>query len=117
VEPIRENAEPLVLGVRLDEDGIKENVGAIIVHEDGHVEAFLHDEWQPWLPDHGAVLQHLLSLGVEEFIVGVLHDERAGGGVGERCGVDHGAILPARHSPTRADGNARSPGSCDDVED
>lgn len=75
VEPIRENAEPLVLGVRLDEDGILENVGAIIVREDGHVEAFLHDEWQPWLPDHDAVLQHLLSLGVEEFIVGVLHDE------------------------------------------
>ncbi len=75
VEPVREDAEPLVLSVRLDEDGIRENVGAIIVHEDGHVEAFLHDEWQPWLPDHDAVLQHLLSLGVEEFIVGVLHDE------------------------------------------
>ncbi|MFJ5145214.1 hypothetical protein [Curtobacterium sp. NPDC088465] len=79
VEPVREHAEPLVLGVRLDEDGIRENVGAITVHEDGHVEAFLHDEWQPWLPDQEAVLQHLLSLGVEEFIVGVLHDELDGG--------------------------------------
>ncbi len=47
VEPSARDAEPLVLSVRLDEDGIRENVGAIIVHEDGHVEAFLHDEWQP----------------------------------------------------------------------
>lgn len=75
VEPVREDAEPLVLGVRLDEDSIKENVGAIIVHENGQVEAFLHDEWQPWLQDHEGAVQHLLSLGTEEFIVGVLHDE------------------------------------------
>ncbi|UFU15578.1 hypothetical protein LQK89_07790 [Curtobacterium sp. C1] len=61
--------------MRLDEDGIRKNVGAIIVHENGHVEAFLHDEWQPWLQDHEAAVQHLLSLGIEEFIVGVLHDE------------------------------------------
>ncbi|ROS46176.1 hypothetical protein [Curtobacterium sp. PhB78] len=82
VELVREDAEPLVLGVRLDEDGIKENVGAIIVHENGHVEAFLHDEWQPWLPDYEPVLQHLLSLGVEEFVVGVLHDELDAGVTG-----------------------------------
>ncbi len=82
VEPVREDAGPLVLGVRLDEDGSLEDVGAIIVHEHGQVEAFLHDEWRPWLPDHEAVLQHLLSLGVEEFIIGVLHDELDAGVVG-----------------------------------
>lgn len=82
VEPVREDAEPLVLGVRLDEDGSLEEVGAIVVHANGQVEAFLHDEWRPWLPDHEAVLQHLLSLGVEEFIIGVLHDELDAGVVG-----------------------------------
>ncbi|PYY64418.1 hypothetical protein DEJ30_08105 [Curtobacterium sp. MCPF17_003] len=82
VEPVREDAEPLVLAVRLDEDGILENVGAIIVHENGQVEAFLHDEWQPWLQDHERAVQHLLSLGVEEFIVGVLHDELDAGVTG-----------------------------------
>ncbi|MCS5521796.1 hypothetical protein NY551_03490 [Curtobacterium flaccumfaciens pv. oortii] len=82
VDPVREDAEPLVLSVRLDEDGILESVGAIIVHENGQVKAFLHDEWQPWLPDHEPVLQHLLSLGVEEFVVGVLHDELDAGVTG-----------------------------------
>ncbi len=82
VEPVHEDAEPLVLSVRLDEDGIRENVGAIIVHENGQVEAFLHDEWQPWLQDHEAAVQHLLSLGTEEFIVGVLHEELDAGVTG-----------------------------------
>ncbi|MFS2028722.1 MULTISPECIES: hypothetical protein [unclassified Curtobacterium] len=82
VEPVREDAEPLVLSVRLDEDGIKENVGAILVHENGQIEAFLHDEWQPWLPEHEGVVQHLLAIGAEEFIVGVLHDELDAGVTG-----------------------------------
>jgi hypothetical protein len=51
-----------------------EHVGGVIVEGEGHVRAFLHDEWRPDFPDSDAAVTCLLTLGVEEFYTDVRHE-------------------------------------------
>jgi len=68
------------------EDGTRhEHIGVVVVHESGHVRAFLHDEWEPGFPAAEAAVAHLISLGAGEFFADALHDELS-------AGVEH-AIL------------------------
>ncbi|KQO64888.1 hypothetical protein [Curtobacterium sp. Leaf261] len=50
-----------------------EHIGAVTIHDSGHIVAFLHDEWNPEFAEHEAAVTHLLALGADQFIADVLH--------------------------------------------
>lgn len=50
-----------------------ERIRVVIGRNDGHFGVFLHNQWD--FPDHGASVQHLLGLSVDQLIAAVLHDE------------------------------------------
>jgi hypothetical protein len=73
------DADPLTYEAVLDGPGGQEHIGVVLVHDDGHIEAFLHDQWNPGFPDHEAAVGHLITLGAEEYLSDVLHDVLAEG--------------------------------------
>ncbi|WIB65754.1 hypothetical protein [Curtobacterium sp. MCBD17_040] len=75
LEPAGEDTEPQVFDAVLEHGGSQEHIGAVTVHESGHVQAFLHDEWRPDYPDHEQAVAHLLAAGAREYLSAVLHNE------------------------------------------
>ncbi|MCS5520053.1 hypothetical protein [Curtobacterium flaccumfaciens] len=85
LEELGEDTEPIVFDAVLEDGTRHEHIGVVVVHESGHVRAFLHDEWEPGFPAAEAAVAHLISLGAGEFFADALHDELS-------AGVEH-AIL------------------------
>jgi hypothetical protein len=79
LEPLGEDTEPVVYDAVLEVGDSHDHIGAVVVHESGHVRASLHDEWNPGLTDVGGALTHLISLGAGEFFADALHDELSAG--------------------------------------
>ncbi|MCA5922944.1 hypothetical protein [Curtobacterium oceanosedimentum] len=85
LEALGEDTEPVVFDAVLEDGSRHEHIGVVVVHESGHVRAFLHDEWEPGFAEPEAAVAHLVSLGAGEFFADALHDELS-------AGVEH-AIL------------------------
>ncbi|ROP66890.1 hypothetical protein [Curtobacterium sp. PhB115] len=82
LDPLGDDTEPVVYDAVLEGVDGHEHVGAVVVHETGHVQAFLHDEWNPGYPDAAAAVAHLLGLGAGQYFADTLHDELS-------VGVEH----------------------------
>jgi hypothetical protein len=67
--------DPLVFHAVRDEGGEQEHIGIVRLYSNGHVQAWLLDDWMTWLPSHEEAVQALLALGADFFIADVLHQE------------------------------------------
>lgn len=76
-----EQVGPLVFHAVREEDGQAghEHIGVVRLYPNGHIQAWLLDDWMIELPDHEAAVEHLLALGADVFIADVLHEELYGG--------------------------------------